>query len=72
MENKIKQTCKEFRLTYKELGEKIGLTEASIKRLATGKLNPQVEKSLQMLHKIAELEAKLQDFHTLKRILNTP
>lgn len=69
MENLVKQTCKELNLTYKELGLKIGLSEASIKRLATGEINPQVQQSLTMLHKIAELEAELKDFRTLKEIL---
>ena len=62
MENLVKQTCKEFNLTYKELGEKIGLSEASIKRLATSEINSQVEQSLKMLYRIAELEAELKDF----------
>ena len=70
MENLVKQTCKEFNLTYKELGEKIGLSEASIKRLATSEINSQVEQSLKMLYRIAELEAELKDFHTLKEILS--
>ncbi|TLE00985.1 XRE family transcriptional regulator [Helicobacter muridarum] len=66
----IKKTCKELGLTYRELGEKIGLTEASIKRLASSdEINLQVEKSLQMLLKINELESELQDFRTIKRLL---
>ena len=70
MENLVKQTCKEFNLTYKELGEKIGLSEASIKRLATSEINSQVEQSLKMLYRISELEAELKDFRTLKEILS--
>ena len=70
MENLVKQTCEEFNLTYKELGEKIGLSEASIKRLATSEINSQVEQSLKMLYRIAELEAELKDFRTLKEILS--
>lgn len=69
-DNLIKKTCKELGLTYRELGERIGLTEASIKRLATSdEINSQVEKSLQMLIKIHVLESELQDFHTIKRLL---
>ncbi|KPH54097.1 hypothetical protein HPU229313_08335 [Helicobacter pullorum] len=68
--NLIKQTCEELGLTYRELGEKIGLTEASIKRLATSdEINSQVKKSLQMLLKIRALESELQDFHTIKKLL---
>ena len=70
MENLVKQTCKEFNLTYKELGEKIGLSEASIKRLATSEINSQVEQALKMLYRVAELEAELKDFRTLKEILS--
>ena len=69
-QNLIKKTCKELGLTYRELGERIGLTEASIKRLATSdEINFQVEKSLQMLLKIHALECELQDFRTLKQLL---
>ena len=70
MKNLVKQTCKEFNLTYKELGEKIGLSEASIKRLATSEINSQVEQYLKMLYRISELEAELKDFRTLKEILS--
>lgn len=69
-QNLIKKTCKELGLTYRELGERIGLTEASIKRLATSnEINSQVEKSLQMLLKIHALESELQDFRTIKQLL---
>ena len=69
-QNLIKKTCKELGLTYRELGERIGLTEASIKRLATSdEINFQVEKSLQMLLKIHTLECELQNFRTIKQLL---
>lgn len=69
-DNLIKKTCKELGLTYRELGEAIGLTEASIKRLATSdEISLQVEKSLQMLLKIQDLENELQDFRTIKKLL---
>ncbi|OWK87570.1 hypothetical protein B5Z71_09895 [Campylobacter jejuni] len=71
-ENLIKKTCKELGLTYKQLGELIGLSEGSIKRLATSdEVNMQVIKSCEMLFKIKELENKLINLETFKTSLKS-
>lgn len=69
-ENIIKQVCKELNLTYKQLGELIGLSEGSIKRLATSdEINTQVIKSCEMLLEIEKLKGKLSNTETLKDAL---
>lgn len=69
-QNLIKKTAKELGMTYKELGEAIGLSEASIRRLATStEINHQVLTSIKMLLKIKELEVELEDYRTIKRLL---
>lgn len=69
-ENLIKQVCKELNLTYKQLGELIGLSEGSIKRLATSdEINTQVIKSCEMLLEIEKLKGKLSNTETLKDAL---
>ncbi len=71
-ENLIKQTCKELNLTYKQLGELIGLSEGSIKRLATSdEINTQVIKSCEMLFEIKNLKEQLANTETLKTALKS-
>ena len=71
-ENLIKQTCKELNLTYKQLGEAIGLSEGSIKRLATSDdINTQAIKSCEMLLEIKSLKEQLSNTQTLKTALKT-
>ncbi len=71
-ENLIKSTCKELNLTYKQLGELIGLSEGSIKRLATSdEINTQVIKSCEMLFEIKNLKEQLANTETLKTALKS-
>ncbi|WP_234411962.1 hypothetical protein [Campylobacter concisus] len=71
-ENLIKATCKELNLTYKQLGEAIGLSEGSIKRLATSdEINTQAIKSCEMLLEIKSLKERLSNTETLKTALKT-
>ena len=71
-QNIIKQTCKELNLTYKQLGELIGLSEGSIKRLATSnEINTQVIKSCEMLFEIKNLKEQLANTETLKTALKS-
>ncbi|PAF50837.1 helix-turn-helix domain-containing protein [Helicobacter sp. 13S00477-4] len=70
-QNLIKKTAKELGMTYKELGEAIGLSEASIRRLATSaEINNQVVKSIEMFLEIQELKKELEDYRTIKRLLS--
>ena len=69
-ENLIKRTCKELNLTYKQLGEAIGLSEASIKRLAVSdEINSQVTKSCEMLLEIKNLKNQLANTENLKNAI---
>ncbi|HDU9466251.1 TPA: XRE family transcriptional regulator [Campylobacter coli] len=68
-ENIVKKTCKEQGLTYKQLGELIGLSEGRVKQLAIGEVGEQVEKACQMLIKIHKLEAELNEQKQLKILL---
>lgn len=68
--NPIKNTCHELNLTYKQLGEAIGLSEGSIKRLATSDdINTQAIKSCEMLLEIKSLKEQLSNTQTLKTAL---
>lgn len=69
-ENIVKKTCRDLGLTYRELGDIIGLTEGSIKRLvATDEVNNQVKASINLLLENIKLKEEIKDFHTLKHIL---
>lgn len=69
-ENIVKKVCRELNLTYKQLGELIGLSEGSIKRLATSdEINTQVIKSCEMLLEIEKLKGELLNTETLKNAL---
>lgn len=68
--NIVKRVCKELNLTYKQLGELIGLSEGSIKRLATSDdINTQAIKSCEMLLEIKSLKEQLSNTQTLKTAL---
>lgn len=70
--NIVKRACKELGLTYKQLGEAIGLSEGSIKRLATSdEINTQAVKSCEMLLEIKNLKEQLSNTQTLKTALKT-
>ncbi|PAF53682.1 hypothetical protein BKH42_05020 [Helicobacter sp. 13S00482-2] len=67
----IKRTAKDLGMTYKELGEAIGLSEASMRRLATStEISNQVAKSIEMFLEIQRLKQELEDYHTIKRLLS--
>lgn len=68
-ENLIKATCKELNLTYKQLGELIGLSEGRVKQLAISEVGEQVEKACLMLTKIHKLEVELDEQKQLKTLL---
>lgn len=71
-QNIVKRVCKELGLTYKQLGEAIGLSEGSIKRLATSdEINTQAVKSCEMLLEIKNLKEQLSNTQTLKTALKT-
>ncbi|EFB5710578.1 transcriptional regulator [Campylobacter coli] len=66
----IKEFCKEQGLTYKQLGELIGMTEPSVKTaLSVDKISNQIEASINLLKKNKEQEQELKEFRALKEIL---
>ena len=69
-ENIVKKVCKELGLTYKQLGEKIGVSESSLRSAAsTGKISNQIKKAIGLYLENLELKKELQEFHTLKEML---
>lgn len=69
-ENIVKATAKRLGMTYRELGEAIGLSEAHIKRLATSdEVGWQVIRSLEMMVRIQELEEKNKEVEEFKKLL---
>lgn len=66
----IKDFCKEQGLTYKQLGELIGMTEGSLNSAFTqNKISNQIKASINLLKKIKEQEQELKEFKALKEIL---
>jgi hypothetical protein len=71
-DNLIKTTCKRLGLTYKQLGELIGLSEGRVKQIAildNSEISEQVVKSLEMLIKIHKLEAEISEVREFKILL---
>ena len=65
----LKQFCKERNLTYKELAEKIGVSEGGLKNaIIADKITAQVERSVEMIKRIEILEAKLQKAESIRQI----
>ncbi|CUU88954.1 Uncharacterised protein [Campylobacter hyointestinalis subsp. hyointestinalis] len=66
----LKAFCKERNLTYKELAEKIGMTEGSLKNaIATNNITKSIEHSLGMYNRILELEAEVKQLENLRAVL---
>lgn len=69
-ENIVKKTCKELGLTYKQLGEKIGVAEGTIKQNAIkSNVSEQIAKALGILLENKELKKQLEETEQLKTIL---
>jgi len=69
-ENIVKQTAKELGMTYRELAEEIGLSEGSIKRLASAEeVNAQVVKSLELLKEALEYREVKKAITPLRKLL---
>lgn len=65
--NDLKQFCKDKNLTYKEFADLVGYTEAGIKTIVSrNEVSESLEKSVELLKRVYELEAKLKDMENLK------
>lgn len=66
----IKKTCKEMRLTYKELAEKIGMSEAGVQNaVKKNSISTQTAKAIELLYEIEELKQELKEYENLKQTL---
>lgn len=69
-ENLIKQTCKELGLTYKQLGDMIGYSEATLnKNASTGQVSKAIETAIHLYLNNLELKKELDKFIQLKNLL---
>jgi len=69
-ENLIKKVCKELNLTYKQLGEAIGVSESSLRSAAsTGKISNQVKKAIELYLENLQLKKECEKCNQLKRLL---
>ena len=69
-ENLIKDTCKKFKLTYKELGEIIGYSEANLKNSVSKKqISKQLEKAIKLYLKTMELQKEIDNTKVFKQSL---
>ncbi|WP_172202149.1 transcriptional regulator [Campylobacter sp. RM16188] len=68
--NLIKQTCKELNLTYKQLGELIGYSEATLnKNASTGEISRAIEVAINLYLETLRLKKELEKFELLKSII---
>ena len=67
--NIVKRVCKELGLTYKQLGEKIGVKPDTLRTIASkNEVSTQIETAINLLRenvKLLEREKKIQDFFSL-------
>ena len=71
-ENLVKKTCRELGITQKKLAEILGISESSIKRIASSEPTKQMENSIKLvlenyqlkqdLFKIEEFQNNLKNF----------
>ena len=68
--NLVKQTAKDLRLTYKELGEAIGYSESALNGAACrDDISTPLKKAIDLYLENLRLKEELKDFHTLREIL---
>ncbi len=66
----LKAFCKERNLTYKELAERIGMSEATLRsNISKGIISEQTARAIELLKHIEALENELKEFQALKEIL---
>lgn len=66
----LKEFCKERNLTYKELAEKIGMSEGGIQNaIKKDNVSEQTAKAIELLREIENLKEQVADYEALKAIL---
>ena len=69
-ENIVKATCREFGMTYKELGEAIGYSEGALKTaVSTGKISNSMTRAIELYLKTLKLEKELENSNKIKSTL---
>lgn len=69
--DELKAFCKERGLTYAQLAERIGNSEASVKSaIAKGELSSAMSKSIELLKEIEYLRSELNNYEILKKALS--
>ncbi|MFX4252026.1 helix-turn-helix domain-containing protein [Aliarcobacter butzleri] len=69
-ENIVKRVCAELGITQKELAEKLGIKEQSLRNMtSSNKITEQVEKTINLLIENNELKKQLTDYNILKEVL---
>jgi len=68
----VKKVSKKLGITYKELADKIGYTEANLKRsVSTNQISKQLKTSIELYLKTIKLEKEIEDTNQLKKLINT-
>lgn len=66
----IKEFCKEQGLTYKQLGELIGMSEGGLQNaIKKDSISDQTTKAIELLKEIKILKEQLADYENLKQLL---
>ncbi|EAL5974109.1 transcriptional regulator, partial [Campylobacter coli] len=66
----IKEFCKEQGLTYKQLGELIGMSEGGLQNaIKKDSISDQTTKAIELLKEIEILKEQLADYENLKQLL---
>ena len=69
-DNIVKKVCKDLKLTYKELGEKIGYSEGAINKAGhSGQVSKSMQKAIELYLENLQLKKKLESYNNLKNIL---
>lgn len=66
-ENIVKRVCKELGLTYKQLGEAIGYSEAAVKAaIAKNEISEPMKKAIELYKETLKLKEQNADFEAFK------
>lgn len=69
-ENIVKKVCRELGLTYRELGERIGVSETTLKSIAsTDKVSLQIQKAIELYMETVRLKKEAERIEVVKKLL---
>ena len=68
--NIVKEVCKKLGLTYKQLGEKIGVKESTLNKIgSTGEISDQIYTAIELYLKTISLEKELNEYKEFKNFI---